>query len=46
MIDTVHDTEAEIKWAIYVTCYEKRDHLGFFMKIEFLDSSVCVEHNV
>ena len=31
-----------------VTGYEKRDHLGFFIKIEFLaciDSSVCVEHN-
>ena len=29
----------------FVTGYEKRDHLGFFIKIEFLvwiDSSVCV----
>ena len=31
-----------------VTGYEKRDHLGFFMKIEFLvwiKSSVCAEYN-
>ena len=32
----------------YVTGYEKRDHLGFFMKTEFLvwiESSVCAEYN-
>ena len=32
----------------FVTGYEKKDHLGFFIKIEFLaciDSSVRVEHN-
>ena len=32
----------------YVTGYEKRDHWGFFIKIEFLawiDSSMCAEYN-
>ena len=32
----------------YVTCYEKRDHSGYFIKIEFLawiDSSMCAESN-
>ena len=31
-----------------MTCSEKRDHLGYFIKIEFLawiDSSVCTESN-
>ena len=31
-----------------VTCSEKRDHSGYFIKIEFLawiDSSVCAESN-
>ena len=34
--------------AIYVTSYEKRDHLGFFIKIEFLacmDSFVYAAYN-
>ena len=29
----------------FVTCYEKRDHLGYFMKIEFLAGSICTESN-
>ena len=32
----------------YVTGYEKRDHWGFFKKIEFLvwiDSPMCAESN-
>ena len=32
----------------YVTGYEKRDHLGFFIKNEFLawiDSSMCAAYN-
>ena len=32
----------------YVTGYEKRDHLGFFVKNEFLawmDSSMCAAYN-
>ena len=31
-----------------MTCSEKRDHSGYFLKIEFLawiDSSVCTESN-
>ena len=31
-----------------MTCYEKRDHSGYFIKIKFLawiDSSVCTESN-
>ena len=33
---------------IIMTCSEKRDHSGYFIKIEFLawnDSSVCAESN-
>ena len=33
---------------IYVTCSEKRDHSGYFIKIEFLawiDSFMCTESN-
>ena len=33
-----------IACVLYVTCTEKRDHSGYFIKIEFLarnDSSVC-----
>ena len=36
------------KNCIFVTCYEKRGHSGFFIKVEFLvwiGSSVCVENN-
>ena len=31
-----------------MTCYEKRDHSGYFIEIEFLawiDSSMCAESN-
>ena len=34
--------------SIFVTCYEKRDHSGYFIKIEFLawiDSSMFAESN-
>ena len=37
-----------LKQLQFVTCYEKRDHLGYFIKIEFLawiDSSMCAESN-
>ena len=34
----------ELKFGINVTCSEKRDHSGFFMKIEFLEwmDSLCI----
>ena len=38
----------DVIYVLNVTCYKKRGHSGFFIKVEFLvwiGSSVCVENN-
>ena len=42
------DEMGTVQKLIYVTCYEKRDHLGFFIRTDLLacfNSSVSAEHN-
>ena len=52
--DSFYDTGNFLVWlsdtnSLYVTCFNKRDHFGFFINIEFflvwVDSPFYVEYN-